>query len=107
MATSYELILDRDYVGIEQRIARPRPAARVIVPVEAVSLRVNPIARMLKLVRSAYLGSLALTVLAFVATLLVSGGWQAVAAAAAINFGMVTLLALLVAITLSDGLRSR
>ncbi|MEA2377492.1 MAG: hypothetical protein QOI45_2480 [Thermoleophilaceae bacterium] len=107
MATSYELILDRDYVGIEQRIARPRPAARVIVPVEAVSLRVNPIAGVLKVVRSAFLGSVTLMVIAFVATLLLDGGWQAVAAAVAINAGMGALIASLVAVTLADGIPSR
>jgi hypothetical protein len=108
MAAPYELVLDRDYVGIRQRIARPRPAAaRVAARPAPISIRLSPLARALKLVRQAYLGGAALAVLALVGTLLADGGWQAVAAAGAISTGLGALIAFMVAVTLADGLRSR
>jgi hypothetical protein len=107
MAVSYELVLDRDYVGTRPRISRPRPAgARAVTRPAPVSIRLSPLARAFKLVRQAYLGSAALMTLALVATLLLDRGWQAVAAAGAISAGMGALMAFMVGATLADGIRS-
>jgi hypothetical protein len=107
MATSPQLVLDRDYVGVRQRTAQPRPAAeRRVVRPAAVAIRLSPLARLFKRIQRAYLGSAALMVVGFVAMLLTGPGWQAVAAAGAIFAGMGALIAFLVAVTLGDGMRS-
>jgi hypothetical protein len=107
MAATYELILDRDYVGVHQHVL-PRPtAAHAVARPAPVSIRLSPVARAFKLVRAASLGSAALMVLALAGTLLLDGGWQAVAAAGAISAGMGALIAFMVGVTLADGTLSR
>jgi hypothetical protein len=107
MATSPQLVLDRDYVGVRQRTVQPRPAAeRRVVRPAAVAIRLSPVARLFKRIRHVFLGSAALMVVAFGATLLTGGGWQSVAAAGAIFAGTGILTAFLVVVTLGDGLRS-
>jgi hypothetical protein len=106
MAATYELILDRDYVGVHQHVSGTRPTAAVVRPAP-ISIRLSPLARAFKLVRAAYLGSAALMVLGLVATLVLDGGWQDVAAAGAISAGMGALVAFMVGVTLADGPLSR
>jgi hypothetical protein len=108
MAASPQLVLDRDYVGVRQRTAQPRPAAeRRVVRPAAAPIRLSPPARLFKRLRRVYLGSAALMVVAFGAMLLTGGGWQSVAAAGAIFAGTGVLSAFLVAVTLGDGMPSR
>ena len=107
MATSPQLVLDRDYAGVRPRAAQPRPAAeRRVARPAATPIRLSPLARLFKRLRRVYLGSAALMVVGFVAMLLTGPGWQAVAAAGAIFAGAGALTAFLVAVTLGDGIRS-
>jgi hypothetical protein len=97
------LTLDTDRTAFRERPARARAAPvlarEVLVAKPAVEAWVAPLA---KLARSAYLGSSALLILAFVAVLLLDGGWQAAAAGLAVGAGMAALVAFTVAVTLAD-----
>jgi hypothetical protein len=63
---------------------------------------VGSAASLAKRARRAYLRSVWLGILALGATMLVDGGWQAVASALSVAAGLVAVFALIVAVTLAD-----
>jgi len=88
-------------------IARERPVGVAAEPVHVAEARVssptvNPAARMLRHILSAFVLSAALAVVLFGVMLVVHGGWQAAAAAGSIMAGSGALIAFLIAVTLGD-----
>src|SRR5262245_34724159 len=88
-------------------IARERPVGVAAEPVHVAEPRVasptvNPAARMLRHILSAFVLSAILAVVLFGVMLVVHGGWEAAAAAGSIMAGSGALIAFGAAVTLAD-----
>jgi hypothetical protein len=69
------------------------------------SAATNPMARAIRHLLAAFVGSAGLAVVLFGVMLVVHGGWQAVAAGGSIMAGSGALMAFLIAVTLGDRAR--
>jgi hypothetical protein len=88
-------------------IPRERPIGVAAEPVHEAEPRVsspttNPMARAIRHLLAAFVGSAGLAVVLFGVMLVVHGGWQAAAAGGSIMAGSAALVACLIAVTLGD-----